>query len=127
MRRRLRFALLLLLAAGATLPAQDKKPPEKKETPQVLVAIPLGVPAGKAMKVTLRGLKLDTVTEVRFPGLKVAARVLSKGKAAVPIMQDAKHVGDTQVEVEVALPADAPEGAAEFVVVAQAGDSTAHK
>lgn len=126
MTHRLRFALTVFLVAGAALPARDKKPPEK-DAPRVIVAVPLGIPAGKATKVTLRGLKLDTATEVRFPTPKATAKVLSKGKAAVPNMQDAKHVGDTQVEIEVTLPADAPEGAAEFTVLTPAGESGPHK
>jgi hypothetical protein len=124
---RLRFALAVLLAAGAALPAQEKKPPVKDDVPKVIVAVPLGVPAGQATKVTLRGLKLDAVTEVRFPSAKATAKVVSKGKATVPNMQDAKRVGDTQVEVEVTLPADVPEGAAEFTVVTPAGESAPHK
>jgi hypothetical protein len=127
MTRRLRLAVALLLAATFSLPAQEKKPPEKKDAPQVIVAIPLGVPAGKATKVTLRGLKLDTAAEVRFPTTKATAKVVSKGKATVPNMQDAKHVGDTQIEVEVTLPADVAEGTAEFVVVTPGGESAAHK
>ena len=127
MTHRLRWTLAALLAAATILAAQDKKPPEKKDAPQVIVAIPLGIPAGKTTKVTLRGLKLDAATEVRFPVAKATAKVLSKGKATVPNMQEAKHVGDTQIEVEVTLPADAPEGAAEFTVVTPTGESTPHK
>jgi hypothetical protein len=125
MTRRSRLALAVLLGAAAALSAQDKKPPEKKDVPQVIVAVPLGVPAGKATKVTLRGLKLDAATEVRIA--KATAKVISKGKAAVPNMQDAKRVGDTQVEIEVTLPADAAEGTAEVVVVTPGGESAPHK
>ncbi|HKI37674.1 MAG TPA: hypothetical protein VKA46_37830, partial [Gemmataceae bacterium] len=120
------FALALVLAAATSLPAQDKKPPEKKDAPTVIVALPLGVPPGKATKVTLRGLKLDTATEVRFRAPKATAKVVSKGKTTVPNMQEAKRVGDTQIEVEVTLPADVPEGAAEFTVVTPAGESAPH-
>jgi hypothetical protein len=124
--RRSHLALALVVAAATTLPAQDKKPPEKKEAPVVIVALPLGVPAGKATKVTLRGLKLDTATEVRFKAAKVTAKLVGKGKATVPAMQEARRVGDTQVEVEVTLPADVPEGAADFTVVTPAGESAPH-
>jgi hypothetical protein len=127
MTRRLRLALAALLAAAAALPAQDKKPPEKKDAPQVIVAVPLGVPAGKATKVTLRGLKLDAATEVRFKAAKATAKVLSKGKATVPNMQEAKRVGDTQIEVEVTLPADVAEGTAELTVLTPAGESAPHR
>ena len=127
MTQRLRLAVAVLLAAATALPAQDKKPPEKKDAPRVIVAIPLGTPAGKTTKVTLRGLKLDAATEVRCKVTKATAKVVSKGKAAVPNMQEAKTVGDTQVEVEVTLPADAPEGTAELTVTTAAGESAPHK
>jgi Bacterial pre-peptidase C-terminal domain len=127
MTHRLRWTLAVLLAAATILPAQDKKPPEKKDAPRVIVALPLGIPAGKTTKVTLRGLKLDAATEVRFPVVKATAKVVSKGKATVPNMQEAKHVGDTQIEVEVTLPADVPDGTAEFIVMTPAGESASHK
>jgi len=127
MTHRLRFAFALVLAVAAHVPAQQKKPPEKKETPHVIVAIPLGVPAGKTTKVTLRGLKLDTATEVRIRTPKATAKVLSKGKATVPTMQDAKNVGDTQIELDLTLPADTPEGAVDIVVVTSTGEAAPHK
>ncbi len=127
MTRRLRFALAALLAAATALSAQDKKPPEKKDGPQVIVAVPLGVAPGKTTKVMLRGLKLDAATEVRVGTAKATAKVVGKGKATVPNMQEAKHVGDTQVEAEVTLPADAEEGTVELTVVTPAGVSAPHK
>jgi hypothetical protein len=42
-------------------------------------------------------------------------------------MQEAKHVGDTQCEIEVTLPADAAEGTAELTVLTPAGESAPHK
>ena len=125
--RRLPLAVPLLVAALPLLLAQDKKPAEKKDAPAVIVALPLGVPAGKPAKVTLRGLRLDTATEVRFKAAKAHVRILKKGKAAVPDKQEAKQVGDTQIEIEVTLPADVPEGMVEFTVVTPAGESAAHK
>jgi hypothetical protein len=121
----LRLALALRLAVAASLPAQEKKPLEKKDPPKVIVALPLGVAPGKTTKLTLRGLKLDTATEVRVA--RGTAKIVGKGKAAMPQMQDAKRVGDTQVEVEVTLPAEAPEGAAECVVVTPVGETASHK
>lgn len=127
MTRRLRFALAALVIAASTLSAQDKKPPAKKDVPQVVVAVPLGIAAGKTTKVTLRGLKLDAATAVRCTAAKATVKVVSKGKATVPNMQDAKHVGDTQIQVEVTLPADAAEGTAELTVATPAGESAPHK
>ncbi len=100
----------MLLLPLCAVDAQDKKPPEKKEVPTVRLAIPLGIPVGKATKIVLRGQKLDTATEVRFPDVKATVKILAKGKATVPAMQDAKLIGDTQVELEVTLPTETPEG-----------------
>jgi hypothetical protein len=126
MKRTLLLLILFVLPLCA-LDAQDKKPPEKKDAPTVRLAIPLGVPVGKATKVVLRGQKLDAVTEVRFPDVKVIVKILAKGKATVPAMQDAKLIGDTQVEVEVTLPPETPEGAVALVVVGPDGESAPHK
>lgn len=120
-----RAAVLALLIPCCLFAAQEKKP-EKKDAPKVMLALPLGVPVGKAMKVTLRGLKLDAATEVRVPGTKATAKVVGKGKAAVPNMQDAKKVGDTQVDVELTLPPETPAGTVGVVVVTPAGESPPH-
>ena len=93
---------VLVLVAVRVVAAQDKKS-EKKDGPKVLVAAPLGVAPGQAARVSVRGLKLDGATEVRFPGVAAAVRLLGKGKAAVPNQQSAARVGDTQVEMEVTL------------------------
>ncbi len=125
-RRHVSLALTLSLAGLPLLLAQEKPIP-KKEMPSVLVALPLGIPAGKTAKVTLRGLRLDTATAVRFKTMKASARIQSKGKAAVPDKQEAKSVGDTQVEIEVTLPADVPDSTVEFTVLTPAGESPPHK
>ena len=52
-------ALVLLMAALA--PAQKK--PAAKDGPKVLMALPFGVAPGKAAKLDLRGLKLETAKE----------------------------------------------------------------
>jgi hypothetical protein len=117
--------LLLLPLCAAT--AQDKKPPEKKEAPTVRLALPLGLPVAKATRIVLRGQKLDAATEVRFPDVKATVKILAKGKATVPAMQDVKVIGDTQIELEVTLPAETPEGTVAVVVVTPEGESAPHK
>ena len=42
--------------------------------------------------------------------LAVEANIKSRTKAEVPKEMDAKRIGDTQLEVELKLPADAPRG-----------------
>jgi hypothetical protein len=71
--------------------------------------------------VTLRGLKLDTATEVRFPDSKATAKLLKKGKAGVPNMQKPEQVGDTEAQLEITLPADVADGSVPLVVVTPSG------
>lgn len=94
----MRPLLLLSLLLGAAL--AQPRPVEKKDVPAVLLASPLGVPAGKESKVVLRGLRLDTVTKVEIAG-GAEVQVLRKGKASVPNQAKPEQYGDTEVEVAV--------------------------
>src|SRR5262245_2695468 len=102
--------------------AQDRKKPEKTPDPRVTVVIPLGAAPGKASKLTIRGLQLDSATAVRFNTDKASVKILTKGTASVPDKNPDK-VGDTQLVVEVTLPADVPDGPLSFTVVTPGGDT----
>jgi hypothetical protein len=122
---------VLLVAAGMFLsalaaPAQPK-PAEKKDEPRPLVCLPLGVVPGVETKIVIRGQRLDTATEIRFAEIKAAVKIVSKGKATVPNMQDVAKVGDTQIEATVTLPADFDGKEAAFTIVTPAGESAPHK
>jgi hypothetical protein len=131
--------LLVAVCVLAVLPpglpsvrAQDKKKVEKQVEPRVTMVIPLGAAPGKTTKLTIRGLKLDTATEIRFTGPKakakipeVKAKIVSKGKAAVPDKNPEK-VGDTQLVAEVSLPAGQPGEPLTFVVVTPSGETKPH-
>jgi hypothetical protein len=110
----------------ATLPtvAQDKKKPEKKATPRIVVVVPLGAAPGKLSKLTIRGSNLDKATEVKVAG--GTAKIVSKGPAAVPDKNPDK-VGDTQVVAEVTLDAKLPGGMASLIVVTPDGETLPHK
>jgi hypothetical protein len=132
------FPLLAVVGVLSVLPldapgrAQGKKKAEKKVEPQVVMVIPLGAAPGKTTKLTVRGLKLDGAREVRFSDPKVKAKILSKGKAAVPDKNPEK-VGDTQLVAEVALPPaePLPGGIARkpltLVVVTSSGETKPHE
>lgn len=113
------FGLLVLPRAFSVSP-----PPQN---PHVIVVSPLGVAPGVATKITVRGLRLDSATQVRFQDAKASVKVLSKGKAPVPDKQEPTRVGDTQVEAEVTLPPSTPAGTVSFVVVNAAGESPPHR
>jgi len=115
----------LLLACAALLPAQDKKKPPPKDEPKVLMSLPFGVKPGGASRVTLRGLKLDGAKEVRVAP-KGTAKLLKKGKSPPPPQMTADKVGDSQVEVELTVPADSPGDTVQVVVVGPTGQSKPH-
>jgi hypothetical protein len=91
------------------------------------VAVPLGATAGTTTRLTLRGLKFDAATEVRFPETKATVKILKKGATPVPNQQPPDKVGNTQIEMDVTLPADAPEGSVPFVVVTPGGTTAPHR
>src|SRR4051812_35570322 len=118
-------SLLALCILAAPARAQPKQPPAKDQ-PKVLLANPLGLVPGTTTKVVLRGLKLDAATELRFPETKRTAKIVSKGKTAVPQMQEANRVGDTQIEAQIPVPADCALATAAVVVVTPTGETPPH-
>ena len=121
-----RCCVIVLLGWASLGLAQGKKKPPPLDQPRILMAIPFGLAPGKTTRLTLRGLKLDTAKEVRIAP-KGSVKLLKKTRAPVPAQQEASRVGDSQVEVEVTLPADVAGEHVELTVVAQAGISPAHK
>ena len=111
---------IALLAGAAAAIAQEKKKEEDK-TPRVVMATPLAVAPGGAATVRVRGLRLADATEVRATGATVAIK--SKGKADVAQGAMPAEAGDTQVEVELTVPAQSKPGAVPLVVVTPAGET----
>jgi hypothetical protein len=114
-----------LVFASSLLLAQEKKKPLPKDQPKILVALPFGVKPGAAAKITLRGLKLDTAKDVRVSP-RGSVKLLSKSKAPVPPQMDAAKVGDSQAEIELTVPADAPGESVQIIVAGPGGDSAPH-
>jgi hypothetical protein len=97
---------MLLLTAASLGIADDQKPksePKKPEPPVVIVALPLAVTAGTTNKIVVRGLNLTNTTELRMTNSVAQPKISIKSRAKidVPKEQDAKKVGDTQLELEV--------------------------
>jgi hypothetical protein len=109
----------------APIQGQDKKE-EKKDTPKVLMSIPLGVCPGVATKVTLRGLKLDTATALRFPGGQGSSKIIAKKKVPVPKDLDPAKLGDTEVVAHISLPPGIPSGSIALIAVTPTGETPAH-
>jgi hypothetical protein len=105
---RLRIAVVLALV-GTTqtlIGADEKKPAEKP--PKIVVATPLGISPGVKSRLVLRGIHLDEVSavEVMAAGEPIEAKVVDKKKAALPPNQTSELIGDTQVEIELTVPAN---------------------
>jgi hypothetical protein len=115
-----------LLALALLSFAQEKKD-APKPIPRIIVFMPLAIVPGATSTVTARGLVLDQASEVKIEGIEGAAvKIKSKGKAAVPKDTDPTVVGDTQMELEVKLPAEAPEGKVTLAAVTPAGSTEPH-
>jgi predicted RNA-binding protein with TRAM domain len=120
------YRLLLLWCIPAALLSGQSKKADAKASPRVLMTIPFGVEPGKTTVLTLRGLRLDVAKEVKVSS-KGAAKLIKAEKVAVPNQQDAGRVGDSEVRIELELPADVAGDAVELVVVTPAGDTASHK
>src|SRR5436305_14462314 len=114
------FALLLAVLSPAAA-VQKKKDAPKKIEPRVIMAIPLGAAPGSTTRVTVRGLHLEKVKELKFAEPGVQVKIVSQGKAAVPDKNPDK-VGDTQVVADVTLPPD-QKTPVSFVVVMEQGET----
>ena len=117
------FAVALCLTVTGL--AAEKKDEKKPEAPRVLVALPLAVEAGTNTTIRLRGLGLAEAKTIRFTTTNAAltATLKTKGKAEVPKDYDVKRVGDTQLEVEVKLPADLAAGPLALVITTPEGET----
>jgi hypothetical protein len=114
------LAVALLLFTSALY--ADPKPAKPEDLPKIVVASPIGVIAGGATKVMLRGQKLDDAKEVRCQAPTAKVKLLTKGSVG-----DIARVGKTQAEIELTLPADYSESTVTVTVVNAAGESNAHR
>jgi hypothetical protein len=114
----------VLAAALLTLLSQEKKE-APRPVPKVLVCAPPAAVPGQATKILVRGMNLDTATDVKVEG---AAEVKLKGKAKVPVAAntDPEILGNSQVEIEVGLAADAKEEKLSVVVTTPVDTAPPH-
>jgi hypothetical protein len=105
-----------VLLVGSIALAQDNRP-------RIGMAVPLAAPVGAMTKVKVRGWNIDQASEVKSSTDKVAVKILNKGGAPIPNQQDAKQIGDKQIEVELTVAADAPVGDITLTAVTPMGDA----
>ncbi|MEJ7593722.1 MAG: DVUA0089 family protein [Planctomycetaceae bacterium] len=120
------LATISLLCGGAVR-AQDAAAEKKAEPPRVVMCVPLAVATGGTTKMVVRGWALDSAKEVRSSSPQVSFKVLSAASVTVPNGQDAKQIGDTQIELEVTVAAGIEPGDATLTVVAPTGESSRHR
>jgi hypothetical protein len=124
----LRFLIAFIAAAVFFQPAPAQRRSERKELPpRIIVAMPLAIELGKATRVTLRGQRLDGVTAVRMQEPKSTGKLLGQAKKVpVPNQANPEQVGDSEIEIEIALPVEAPGNVVPFVVIGPGGESKPH-
>ncbi len=124
-------AFYLLAIAFAFLTGTSTAQPKKESTeapPQVLFAMPLAIELGKTSKLTVRGLRLDTVTEIHLQEPRSTGKIVGKGKKiAVPNGMNANQVGDSEIEIEVTLPKEVAGSVVPFTLLNAGGESKPHE
>jgi len=118
---RLHTFIYLLAVVVPLSPAAGQ--PTKEGPPKPLYAIQLAADAGKTTKLTIRGVRLDTATEVRVGDPKSSGKVVGKGrKTPISNQMNADVVGDTEIDVEITLPADVPGGVVPLSLIGPGGE-----
>jgi hypothetical protein len=128
--RRISFLVLGVVVFASFprgLPAQKRKDAPKNAAPQPIVTVPLAVDKGKTTKLTVRGLHVDSVTEVRLSEPKSSGKVVGKGKS-IPVPKDPNPtlLGDSEIEIEVTLPEEVPSAVVPFTLIGPAGETKPH-
>jgi hypothetical protein len=115
----------LVIALILVLSFQDQKKPDPKPPPPVvLFTAPLAVAPGETAKLTLRGLRLESVTEVKAADPRAKVKLTGKPKkAGGPPNYLPEKVGDSELGIELELPKDFPPGRLELTAVAPTGPS----
>ncbi|QDU94976.1 hypothetical protein [Lignipirellula cremea] len=115
------LACVCCLASGWLTAEIEAEEPAAPDPPKIALASPLAIVPGQTTRVVLRGWSLDKATAVRSLASSCQVRLLKQGAAAVPGRQDAKQVGDSQVELEIMTPDDFAGDEASLVVTAPGG------
>lgn len=111
----------VLFLPGFNQPACSQDAPAKM--PQLQMCVPLGVVPGELTKIKARGLNLDTATEVKSNLPEATVKFLSAGKTGVPASLNAQQAGDTQVEFELTVAAEAVVDVVELTFVTPDGSA----
>jgi hypothetical protein len=114
---------MIIALAALTATARAKKP-DPKERPQLTFAEPFAVTASKPVRLKVRGLKLDAVTEVRCHEPKSAAKLVGKpAKINVPDPKLLPLYGDMQIDIELTLPPETTQSEVTIAAINFHGES----
>ena len=121
----MRLVPILLLSVTLAPGAVAQKKPDVKNRPALTFAEPFAIDAGKPVRIKVRGLRLDDVTEVRCHEPKAVARLVGKPVkvAPPPDIKMLSSFGDALIEVELTLPADMTRREVTIALVNPAGES----
>jgi hypothetical protein len=117
-----------ILCLGIVVPpvTGQRKGKSDSPVPRPLYALTLAADPGKTSKLTLRGLNLDTATEVRVGEPKSSGKVLGPGrKTPVANPLNPQAVGDTEIDVEITLPVEVPGGTVPISLMGPGGEGPA--
>lgn len=118
------IALICLAVVVGGTAAEDKKGGKPGPGPRLTVAVPLTVEPGRTANLTVRGLNLDGVTEVRARDPKAKGKLAGKPKhERLPKTAAVRRIGDWAVAVELDVAKDVPAGTLAFTVAGPVGES----
>ena len=117
---RLFTVLTLLTIVGTDLQAQSPV----VSVPSITATEPAALVRGRKETIKLRGFELKGATQLRFPSAEqIVVELKECTDAGAAKGLENKVVGDKQLVAEITLPADAPTGLIEYVVVTPAGEA----
>lgn len=119
--------ICLALYPGWIARGEDTDKQGVKVSARIAMCLPLAVPVDATTKVTLRGWGLEGVKEIRTSNPQVTLKIIASGKATIPNKQDAKQIGDTQVELEVTVAKDVLAGEVGLTVAEPDNKNPSHK
>jgi hypothetical protein len=119
-----RVVTTLIVAALPAL-AQEKKPDDKKPTPRVISITPFTVTRGQTNTLHIRGINLADASAIRVEGSAPAliASIKSKGPIDNPKKSDPARTGDSQIVIDLPIPADAAPDSLNLIVETKNGDT----
>ena len=125
------FLAVLGIVVFSALPEEIVSQPKKDSKgtpPQIILAMPMAIETGKTTKITLRGLSIDDVTEIRLHEPKSSGKIIGKSKKIpVPANTNPAQIGDSEIEIEVTLPQEVPGGVVPFSIIGPGGESKSHQ